>query len=275
MLPTIWDTLPAAGDSRECFADEVAIDFPSVDHVVERLRDAFLGDEARAETLETRETLTTEVSLSRRDATLGTVVPLDVPMRGTCVPCGGRGEIWTEPCPACSGRGDRLVRHPLRVSCHRASSTARASASASDRLAPRRSASKCASRFDPPPPDLPASRLLGALFVIWGALTILIGVSTLALGVGAAAVITSSGRRRRPLRRGWRLPSCHPRRHRHRWGLAHRGGPAASPPPTLVAPRCCWGRWICCSALRPPPRPHRGGGVVRRILEEAFEFSYS
>src|SRR5471032_556313 len=115
MLPTIWDTIPAAGDSRECFADEVAIDFPSVDHVVERLRDAFLGDEARAESLYTRDTLeilTTEVSLSRRDATMGTIVPLDVPMRGTCAPCGGRGEILTEPCPACFGRGDQLVRHP-------------------------------------------------------------------------------------------------------------------------------------------------------------------
>jgi hypothetical protein len=118
MLPTIWDTIPAAGDSRECFSDEVAIDFPSVDDVVARLRDAFLGDEAGAETtgaLETPATLTTEVSLSRRDATMGTVVPLDVPVRGTCAPCGGRGEIWTEPCPECSGRGDRVVRHPLRV----------------------------------------------------------------------------------------------------------------------------------------------------------------
>ena len=116
MLPTIWDTLPAAGDSRECFADEVAIDFPSVDHVVERLRDAFLGDEARADSREALETLTTEVSLSRRDATMGTVVPLDVPVRGTCTPCGGRGEIWTETCPSCGGRGDRLARHPLHVS---------------------------------------------------------------------------------------------------------------------------------------------------------------
>ncbi len=115
MLPTIWDTLPAAGDSRECFADEVAIDFPSVDHVVERLRAAFLGDEARAEIPETLGTLSTEVSVSRRDATMGTVVPLDVPMRGTCAPCGGRGEIWTETCPSCFGRGDRVVRHPLRV----------------------------------------------------------------------------------------------------------------------------------------------------------------
>ena len=25
MLPTIWDTIPATGDSRECFGDEVAM----------------------------------------------------------------------------------------------------------------------------------------------------------------------------------------------------------------------------------------------------------
>ena len=32
--------------SHECFADEIAIDFPSVGRVVERIRDAFLGQEA-------------------------------------------------------------------------------------------------------------------------------------------------------------------------------------------------------------------------------------
>jgi hypothetical protein len=109
MPPPIWDTIPAPSATRDCFADEIAIDFPSVDRVVERLRDAFLGERAQADTL------TTEVSLSRRDARMGTVVPLDVPMRWTCAPCGGRGEIWTELCRSCSGSGDRLVHHPLRI----------------------------------------------------------------------------------------------------------------------------------------------------------------
>ena len=36
-----WDLVRAAGVPRECFADEVAIDFPSVDRFVERLRDGF------------------------------------------------------------------------------------------------------------------------------------------------------------------------------------------------------------------------------------------
>jgi len=109
MLPTVWDTVPASTSAREWFADEIAIDFPAVDHAVERLREAFLGEQAQARTL------TTEVLVSKHDATRGTVVPLAVPLRGTCVLCGGRGEIWTEPCRACGGTGDRLVHHPLRV----------------------------------------------------------------------------------------------------------------------------------------------------------------
>ena len=132
MLPTIWDTIPAAGDSRECFADEVAIDFPSVDRCRRAPARRVSRREARAETtgaLETPETLTTEVSLSRRDATMGTVVPLDVPVRGTCAPCGGRGEIWTEPCPECS-RAAATASCGIRSAsrCRRAWPTARVSA---------------------------------------------------------------------------------------------------------------------------------------------------
>ena len=35
--------------THECFADEIAIDFPSVGNVVDRMRDAFLGERADAE----------------------------------------------------------------------------------------------------------------------------------------------------------------------------------------------------------------------------------
>lgn len=108
MLPTVWDTIPASKVAQECFADEIAIDFPSVDRVVERLREKFLGEPANG-------TLSTEVLVSKREATFGTVVSLDVPVRRTCVPCGGRGEVWTEPCAECRGSGDHLQHHPLRV----------------------------------------------------------------------------------------------------------------------------------------------------------------
>ena len=48
--------------SHECFADEIAIDFPSVGPAVERMRDAFLGERLDADVL------CTEVQLSKREA---------------------------------------------------------------------------------------------------------------------------------------------------------------------------------------------------------------
>jgi hypothetical protein len=96
--------------SEQCFADEVAIDFPSVGLLTERVRAAFLGELGRLDTL------TTEVLLSRRDASSGAVIPLEVPLRGMCGDCGGRGGTWMEPCSACCGTGDSLVHHPVQVS---------------------------------------------------------------------------------------------------------------------------------------------------------------
>ena len=104
------DLVRVPGAPHECFADEVAIDFPSVAPLVERQREAFLGES------EDVDLLTTEVSLSRHDAWSGTVVPLDVPLRGTCTSCGGRGETWAVSCDACYGTGDWLVHHPVRLS---------------------------------------------------------------------------------------------------------------------------------------------------------------
>lgn len=109
-MPTLWDTIRPTSGADECFADEIAIDFPSVDTMVARVRDAFLGEAADADTL------TTEVSVSSRDASRGVVLPLEVPLRSTCQVCGGRGETWTEPCRACCGTGHHLVHHPLRLS---------------------------------------------------------------------------------------------------------------------------------------------------------------
>ena len=100
------------GEARQdCFEDEIAIDFPSVVGLVDRARDAFLGDDGRDSG-----TVTREVRLSNREARRGTIVPLELPIRGLCCGCGGRGEVWTEPCVACCGSGHSLVRHPIRVS---------------------------------------------------------------------------------------------------------------------------------------------------------------
>ena len=95
---------------RDCFADEVAIDFPSIGGIVERARESFLG--SAADEVDTHATV---LALSFREAWRGAVVPLELPLRGTCSTCGGRGEIWTEPCTECCGTGDALVHHEVRV----------------------------------------------------------------------------------------------------------------------------------------------------------------
>jgi molecular chaperone DnaJ len=100
-----------AWDHRGWFADEIAIDFPSIADVVDRIRDAFLGvDEAPDGALNA------EILLSRREAFDGVTVPLEVPVRSTCPLCGGRGESWMEPCRGCSGTGAWHLPHRVRLS---------------------------------------------------------------------------------------------------------------------------------------------------------------
>lgn len=91
------------------FADEIAIDFPAVGRAVERMRDAFLGEAPE------RDVLAAELSLSRREAKGGLIVPLDLPIRDLCPTCGGRGESWTEPCGECCGTGESIFHHPVRL----------------------------------------------------------------------------------------------------------------------------------------------------------------
>ena len=97
-------------DERDWFADEVAIDFPSVDRILGRMREAFFGLEHG--TLP----LSTEVLLTASEAFRGVKIPLDVPVRHTCPICGGRGEVWMEPCTFCAGTGEGLCCHPVQVS---------------------------------------------------------------------------------------------------------------------------------------------------------------
>jgi hypothetical protein len=94
---------------HECFADEIAIDFPSAAPAVERMRDRFLGERRDADVI------LAEVSLSKFEAWRGHVVPIEVPVRATCATCGGRGETWAEPCGHCFGSGDSLTHHAVRV----------------------------------------------------------------------------------------------------------------------------------------------------------------
>lgn len=97
-----------ARHERSCFADEVVIDFPSIAPAVERMRSAFVADEHAR-------TLTVALEITPRDATEGTTVPLDVPVRCTCRACGGRGEAWGHACATCAGSGIDLLRHQVHI----------------------------------------------------------------------------------------------------------------------------------------------------------------
>jgi hypothetical protein len=127
---------------RRWFADEVAIDFPSVAPAIERMRSAFVAEEHA-------KTLTAAVEISPREAIEGATVPLDVPVRCTCRACGGRGETWAQPCAACAGAASRLIYHRCTSRLPPASKTAPASISRcpSDTTFPR--ALSCASFVSP------------------------------------------------------------------------------------------------------------------------------
>ncbi|HJN44762.1 MAG: DnaJ domain-containing protein [Vicinamibacterales bacterium] len=101
---------PARGSAgREAaFADEVDIDFPSVSSLVNRMRDSFFG-------LESGHPLSAEVRLTSKQADAGVKVPFDVSLRHTCPVCGGRGEVWLDPCGACDGSGAGRLPHHLQL----------------------------------------------------------------------------------------------------------------------------------------------------------------
>ena len=90
------------------FSDEVAIDFPSVASVLDRMRDAFF-------TAEPAITLSAEMTLTPREAFAGVTIPFDVPLRRTCSRCGGRGEVWNEWCATCAGLGEVAAAHAVHV----------------------------------------------------------------------------------------------------------------------------------------------------------------
>lgn len=93
-----------------CFDDEIAIDFPSIAPVVDRMRDGLLGEHPAIGAH------SAEISLSVRQACTGVTVPLDVPVIDTCGQCGGRGETWAEPCGLCAGSGACSRQRQVHVS---------------------------------------------------------------------------------------------------------------------------------------------------------------
>lgn len=100
----------APGGRDEWFGDDVVVDFPSVRRIVERMRLSFLGGlEPDADALDA------VLCLTARQARLGGRVPVDVPMRRMCDACGGRGEVWNDPCLSCAGAGSGLLHRKVDV----------------------------------------------------------------------------------------------------------------------------------------------------------------
>lgn len=97
------------GAGREpAFADEIDVDFPSVSSLVDRMRASFFDSTHEGP-------LSTEVHLTARQADTGINVPIDVSLAHTCPVCGGRGEVWLEPCGACAGSGAGVLPHQLQL----------------------------------------------------------------------------------------------------------------------------------------------------------------
>lgn len=88
--------------------DEIAIDFPSVAPLIDRMRETFFAGDAVAE-------WPAYIELTRGEARAGARIAIDVPHHGTCEACGGRGEVWTGGCPACAGRGTTPGAHRVRL----------------------------------------------------------------------------------------------------------------------------------------------------------------
>ncbi len=103
-----YDANLVTGSRADWLGDEIAIDFPSVSSVLDRMRDSFFGGAPEA-------SLSAEIVLTPQEAFWGALVPLHVPLRGTCPRCGGRGEVWSDWCAACGGGGEVTNSHEMRL----------------------------------------------------------------------------------------------------------------------------------------------------------------
>ena len=105
-------------DHRDSWhSDEIAVDFPSMDSIIQRMREGFFGsfNSPVSWTDETQSTHTVDIELTARQADEGVCVPLNLPIRHTCPMCSGRGELWNKPCRVCDSTGGGLLSHRLQL----------------------------------------------------------------------------------------------------------------------------------------------------------------
>ena len=91
---------------------DVAKEFPSmatIAQIVPRMCAAFFSGGVAGDTH------TSCVELTPKEALEGARIPFRLAVRPTCPMCGGRGEIWTEPCGVCSGTGAGSLSHQLHL----------------------------------------------------------------------------------------------------------------------------------------------------------------
>ncbi len=105
-------TAHPADPGRACFADEAGIDFPALAVAVERMRHAFVGEEASP-------AIEVPVDVRRASALRGGDLSVQLPVRRTCERCGGRGEAWDEPCAPCAGAGHTEERRDITIALPR------------------------------------------------------------------------------------------------------------------------------------------------------------
>ena len=94
---------------RRSLADEVAIDFPSSRAAIEYFRRDHVEPETSGATAHA------EIAINAMQAIAGAMVSIEVRVPRTCACCGGRGEVWSEPCEPCDGRGQELQPQRLTV----------------------------------------------------------------------------------------------------------------------------------------------------------------
>ena len=99
--------------------DEVALDFPSARQALDQARRDFADTDAPLRRL------AVDVALTPLELRRSARVPLCVHMPIVCETCGGRGEVWNDPCGGCDASGTaRATRYVVvRVPANTASGT--------------------------------------------------------------------------------------------------------------------------------------------------------